>query len=142
MQNLNQFSKLQPYATIFIRLAFGFHLIQYSYEDVFNLTAGSSNKEWLGGMGVPLPYLMGWVYILTEFIGGIAIIIGFKTKWFALPLIINFIVALLLVHLGKSYKESFEAIHMLAVSLFFLFNGSGKLSIDNYLDNRKIKNNL
>lgn len=34
-------------------------------------------------------------------------------------LIINFIVALFLVHIGKTYKESFEAIQMLAVSLFF-----------------------
>jgi putative oxidoreductase len=88
-------------------------------------------------MGVPFPYLMGWIYILTEFIGGIAIIVGFKTRWFALPLIFNFIVALVLVHLGKTYKESFEAIQMLAVSFFFLFNGSGKLSVDDYLENRK-----
>jgi hypothetical protein len=42
-----------------------------------------------------------------------------------------------LVHLGKTYKESFEAIQMLAVSFFFLFNGSGKLSVDDYLENRK-----
>jgi putative oxidoreductase len=137
MQNWFQVSKLQPYAALFIRLAFGFHLIQYTYGDVFELTAGSSNKEWLGSMGIPFPYLMGWVYILTEFIAGIALIIGFKTRWFALLLIINFIVALLLVHLGQTYKQSFEAIQMLAISFFFLFNGSGKLSIDDYLENRK-----
>ena len=137
MKKLNQTSSLQPYAALFIRLAFGYHLVQYTYGDVFELTAGSNNKDWLGGMGVPFPYLMGWIYILTEFIGGIAIIVGFKTRWFALPLIFNFIVALVLVHLGKTYKESFEAIQMLAVSFFFLFNGSGKLSVDDYLENRK-----
>lgn len=139
MQNLSQFSKLQPYSALFIRLAFGFHLIQYSYGDVFELTAGSSNEEWLHRMGVPLPYFMGWVYILTEFIGGIAIIVGFKTRWFAVPLIINFIVALLLVHLGQTYKQSFEAIQMLATLFFLLFNGSGKLSVDDYLESKKNK---
>lgn len=130
----SKFSNLQSYATIFIRLAFGFHLIQYTYGDVFELSAGNSNKEWLGSMGVPFPYLMGWVYILIEFIGGIALIVGFKVRWFAMLLIINFIVALLLVHIGKTYKESFEAIQMLAVSLFCLFNGAGKISIDDYLE--------
>jgi putative oxidoreductase len=124
---------LQPYAAIFIRLAFGYHLIQYTYSDVFNLTAGSANYEWLGSKGVPFPYFMSWLYILTEFVGGIAIIIGFKTRWVAIPLIINFVVAYFLVHFGDEYKNSFEAIQMLFVSFFFLFNGSGKLSIDEYL---------
>ncbi|MEY4902927.1 MAG: hypothetical protein RLZZ292_742 [Bacteroidota bacterium] len=140
MQKFNQFSKLQPYASIFIRLAFGYHLIQYTYGDVFEMTAGSSNRDWLGGMGIPFPYLMGWIYISTEFIGGIALILGFKTHWIAIPLIFNFIVALLLVHIGKTYKESFEAIQMLAVSLFFLFNGSGKLSLDAYLEKKRKEN--
>jgi putative oxidoreductase len=133
------FTALQPYAALFIRLAFGFHLIQYTYKDVFTLAAGSNNEKWLGSMGVPFPYLMGWLFILTEFVGGVAWFVGFKTRWFALPLIINFIVALLLVHLGQTYKQSFEAIQMLAVSFFFLFNGSGKFSIDSYLEHRKPK---
>lgn len=128
-----KFDYLQPYAAVFIRLAFGYHLIQYTYGAVFNLTAGSDNYEWLGSKGVPFPYFMSWLYILTEFVGGIALIIGFKTRWFAIPLIINFIVAYCLVHLGDEYKKSFEAIQMLFVSFFFLFNGSGKLSIDEYL---------
>jgi uncharacterized membrane protein YphA (DoxX/SURF4 family) len=115
---------LQSYAPIFIRLAFGYHLIQY--------TAGSANYEWLGAKGVPMPYFMSWLYILTEFIGGIALIIGFKIRWFAIPLIITFTVACLLIHLGDEYKKSFEAIQMLFISFFFLFNGSGKLSIDEY----------
>jgi putative oxidoreductase len=142
MQKTTNLENLKPYSTIFIRAAFGFHLIQYTYEDVFGLTAGSNNSEWLAGMGIPFPYLMSWIYILAEFIGGISIIIGYKTRWFSIPLIINFIVAILLVHFGKLYKESFEAIQMLAVSFFFLFNGSGKLSIDNYLEARKENNNV
>ncbi len=134
MQKLTILKNLKPYSAIFIRAAFGFHLIQYTYEDVFGLTAGSNNSEWLGAMGVPFPFFMSWLYILTEFIGGISIIIGFKTRWFSMLLIINFVVAILLVHVGKPYKESFEAIQMLAVSFFFLFNGSGKLSIDSYFE--------
>jgi putative oxidoreductase len=125
--------KLKPFAAIFIRLAFGYHLFQYSYGDVFQGTAGSGNEEMLAKLGVPFPYFMGWLYILTEFLGSISMIIGFKIRWFAFALGINFIVALYLVHLNKTYMQSFEAIQMLAVSLFFLFNGSGKLSVDDFI---------
>jgi putative oxidoreductase len=133
IKTLNWFEKLQPYAAIFIRLAFGYHLLQYSYDDVFQGTAGSGNEEMLRGMGVPFPYFMGWLYILTEFLGSISIIIGFKVRWLAIALVINFIVALSLVHFNKTYMQSFEAIQMLAVSLFFLFNGSGKFSVDDFI---------
>jgi putative oxidoreductase len=125
------FEKYKFVAPLFLRLAFGYHLIQYTYGDIFEGTAGTSNSEWLGSKGVPFPYLMGWIYILTEFFGGIALIIGFKTRYFALLLTINFIVALAIVHIGDTYKNSFDAIHMLVISIFFLFNGAGNISIDN-----------
>ncbi len=137
IETISWSEKLKPFAAIFIRLAFGFHLLQYSYGDVFQGTAGSGNEEMLAKFGVPFPYFMGWLYILTEFSGSISIIIGFKVRWFAFALVINFIVALYLVHLNKTYMQSFEAIQMLAVSLFFLFNGSGKLSVDEFLKSDK-----
>jgi putative oxidoreductase len=132
----NKLAAWAPYAPIFIRVAFGYHLIQYTYADVFGGTAGN-NAAFLTKVGVPFPFLMAWVYILTEFLGGVAWVVGFKVRWFSAALVINFIVALLLVHVGDTYKHSFEAIHMLCVSLFLLFNGAGKLSIDAWLQSRQ-----
>ncbi|NVK52106.1 MAG: DoxX family protein [Flavobacteriaceae bacterium] len=120
---------------LFIRIAFGFHLLHYSWNDVINFSAGD-NAEWLGSLGVPFPFIMSWAYILTQFIGGILLIIGFKTRLIAIPLIITFLVAYFLVHASDPYKDSFQAIQMLAVSFFFLFNGSGKLSLDDYLKSK------
>jgi putative oxidoreductase len=79
---------------------------------------------------------MSWAYILTQFIGGVLLIIGYKTRLIATPLIVTFLVAYFLVHAGDPYKDSFQAIQMLAVSLFFLFNGSGKLSLDDLINTR------
>jgi putative oxidoreductase len=120
---------------LFIRIAFGFHLLYYSWNDVIHLSAGD-NAEWLGSLGVPFPLLMSWAYILTQFIGGFSIILGFKTRLIAIPLIITFLVAYFLVHARDTYADAYPALQMLAVSLFFLFNGSGKLSLDDYLKNR------
>ncbi|WP_347924316.1 DoxX family protein [Pontimicrobium sp. SW4] len=120
---------------LFIRLAFGFHLLYYSCSDVINLSAGD-NAEWLGSLGVPFPFFASWLYILAQFFGGVLLIIGFKTRLISIPLIVTFLVAFFLVHAADPYKDSFQAIQMLAISFFFLFNGSGKLSLDDYLKSK------
>lgn len=129
----NKLDSLSSYGVIFIRLAFGFHLLYYSWEPVIHLTAGSS-AGFLQKLGIPFPTLMAWIYTLVEFLGGIALIIGYKTRLVALPLIITFLVAWLGVHLHDTYKASFQAIQLLAVSFFFLFHGSGALSLDALLN--------
>lgn len=126
MASLNSFLiKNSCIGIIFIRLVFGFHLLYYSWGDVISLTAGN-NAEFLESLGVPFPVIMSWLYILTQFFGGIFIILGFKIRLIAVPLIITFLVAYFLVHGSDPYKDAYPAIQMLAVSLFFLFNGSGK----------------
>ena len=130
------FIKNRFFGVVFIRLAFGFHLLYYSWDDVINLTAGD-HAEFLNSLGIPFPAVMSWVYILTQFIGGIFIIVGLKTRLIAIPLIITFFVAYFLVHGSDPYKDAYPALQMLAVSLFFLFNGSGKVSIDDYLKVKK-----
>jgi putative oxidoreductase len=121
------------YGTLFIRLAFGFHLLHYSWDSVIQLDAGS-NAEFLSSLGIPFPIIMSWAYVLTEFLGGILLIIGYKVRLVAIPLIITFLVAYFLVHAGDSYENSFQALQMLAVSLFFFVNGAGKVSVDDFLE--------
>ncbi len=49
------------------------------------------NPDW--GLGMPAPLLMATLAGLTEFVGGIAILIGLATRWFAIPLMFTMIVA-------------------------------------------------
>lgn len=49
------------------------------------------NPDW--GLGMPAPMLMAFLAGATEFFGGIAILIGFATRWFAFPLMITMVVA-------------------------------------------------
>ena len=134
IRTLNQ--KLDPiagYGFLFPRIAFGIHLLYYSWASVVSLDA-AGDAEWLGSMGVPLPSVSAWAYLLTEFFGGIALILGFRVRLFAIPLIITFLVAYFMVHLNDPYGDAYPALQMLAMSLFFLFTGSGKLSVDLWLD--------
>ena len=56
---------------------------------------GLENTAYFFGeyLGMPAPYLMATLAGLTEFIGGIAILIGFATRWFAIPLMFIMVVA-------------------------------------------------
>lgn len=123
----------KEYGALFIRLAFGYHLIQYTYSEILFLEAGKGTAEWLAGMGVPFPKIAAYLAMGTEFFGGIFLILGLWIRPIAFLLTVNFIVAIYLVHIGDTYKNSFEAIQMLTVSLFFFFNGAGKPSLDNLL---------
>ena len=49
------------------------------------------NPDW--GLGLPAPFFLALMAGLTEFVGGIAILIGLATRWFALPLMFTMVVA-------------------------------------------------
>ncbi len=56
-----------------------------------NTAAYFGNPDW--GLGMPAPMLMAVLAGATEFFGGIAILIGFATRWVALPLMFTMVVA-------------------------------------------------
>jgi putative oxidoreductase len=101
-------------------------------------------------MGVPAPHLMAWLTILTELIGGLAVLLGAFVPLVSLPMAAVLFVAMLTVHL----PYGFSSIKLLSVTsgraqfgppgyeldLLYLaclaalvFGGSGPMAIDRYL---------
>lgn len=63
------------------------------------LTALEDTAYYFGEhLGMPLPYLMASLAGLTEFFGGIALLIGFSVRLFALPLMVTMVVAAVTAH--------------------------------------------
>lgn len=54
-------------------------------------------------LGLPLPDLMAFLAGSTEFIGGIALLIGFATRWFSIPLMFTMLVAASTAHWGNGW---------------------------------------
>ena len=88
--------------------------------------------DWLKSLGFPFPMASAILSAYTEFIGAILILIGWQTRWAALFLAINFLLAVLVGHLaiGDSYANTFPALAILGLSIFLIINGPGKPSID------------
>lgn len=69
---------------------------------------------WLGSLGVPLPSLMAVLAASAEFFGGIALLVGFATRWFAIPLIVTMLVAIFAVHWENGWLALSDASSWLA----------------------------
>jgi putative oxidoreductase len=109
------------------------------------LMAPGATTQLFAQVGVPLLGVMVWVAILVELVGGIVLLVGFKTQWAAGLLAIWSLITGFAVHLvaGVSAADAMVAydnmIHFyknLAMAggfLFVLVYGAGRLSIDGRL---------
>jgi len=55
----------------------------------------------LGQLGFPGPAFWGWLLLLSEIVFGAALILGYKVKWTAWPLVLVLVVATITVHLPQ-----------------------------------------
>ena len=136
--NLTFLEKYKDYAAIFIRLIIGFHLIYGTQDNVFSYARMEEFAGFLRVRSVPFPLFSAFLSAYAQFICGVLFILGAGARYAAVVMIINFVAALVIAHVGDTYPNMFPALMMLAAACFFLLNGAGKLSVDNLLERRRI----
>ena len=57
--------------------------LMFLFSGVPLLFGPSGFAGYLGSLGIPLPLLVTWIIIALKVLGGIAIVVGFQTRWFA-----------------------------------------------------------
>ena len=118
---------------LFIRIPLGIIFIVHGSQKFFGAFGGpgiSGFAGYLGKLGVPFPDLFSLVVALVEFFGGIAILAGFLTRWAALFISIDMIMAILLVHIVNGFFVSKGGAEFAFANLFMalslLFTGAGE----------------
>jgi putative oxidoreductase len=134
MLKLTILEKYKEYGVIFIRLAVGFHLIYGTQDNVFSYARMEEFASFLSARSVPFPLFAAFLSAYAQFICGILFIVGLATRYAAVVMIVNFVAALVIAHLGDTYPHMFPALMMLAAACFFLLHGAGKLSVDSMVD--------
>jgi putative oxidoreductase len=129
--------KYKEYGVIFIRLMVGFHLIYGTQDNVFSYARMEEFASFLAVRSVPFPLFSAFLSAYAQFICGILFIVGLATRYAAVVMVINFIAAIVIAHIGDTYPNMFPALMMLAAACFFLLHGAGKLSVDSMLERRK-----
>ena len=127
------FEKRREYGPLFVRLVVGFVLVYGTQDNVFSHERMLEFRDFLAARRVPYPLVSAQLSAYAQFVCGILFAIGLATRPAALLMVINFVAALLIAHLDAPLDAARLALCMLFSSLFLLFHGPGKLSVDERL---------
>src|SRR6516162_3904343 len=98
------------WSPVALRLIVGYGFMQHGFA---KLSRGPDMfAAILQGMGVPAPHLMAWLTILTELLGGFAVLLGAFVAIASVPMTAVLLVAMFKVHL----PYGFSSIKLLAVT--------------------------
>lgn len=107
--------QLDGLAPLLLRLYLAPVLMQAGYNKLSHFedtAAWFGNPDW--GLGLPMPEVMAALAAGTEFFGGLALIIGFATRWISIPLMVTMLVAALTVHWENGWLAISDASSWLA----------------------------
>lgn len=93
-------------ASLFLRITIGITFIMHGSQKVFGAFGGggiSGTALFLAKIGVPMPELLAYVVAFTEFLGGIGILLGCCTRFFALLISVLMLVAIVKVHWANGF---------------------------------------
>lgn len=141
LQNIFQFEFFrtrEEYGVVFLRLLIGVFIIHGVSDNVFSWEHMVQFEKFLAARGVPYPLFSAHLSAYAQFICGLSILLGAFIRPASIVFIINFIAAIVIAHLGHSFQQKFPALMMIAAGLFFLFHGAGPLSVDAWLQKRKV----
>ena len=108
----------------------------------------------LHALGVPAPHFMAWVSILTELLGGLAVLVGAFVTLASIPMAILLLVAVFTVHLpngfssiklvevtaaGPQFGPVGYEVHLLYLACLagLVLGGAGPFAFDAYFQTRK-----
>ena len=100
---LGRINSLKVYALLPIRLIVGFGFVAHGLAK-WN-KGPDAFATILSAIHTPAPHFMAWLTILTEILGGLAILIGAYVSWVSVPSIILLVVAIITVHFPYGFSS-------------------------------------
>jgi putative oxidoreductase len=128
---------LERLAVLILRLFLGFAFMMHGSQKLLGAFGGggvAGVAAMLSKLGVEPSHILAWVLSITEFVGGVCVLLGFLTRFWAAGLVIDMAVAVFMVHLANGFfasKNGFELPLAFGVmALVILLTGPGSLSVD------------
>ena len=96
-------SPIAHWAPVPLRLIVGYGFMEHGYA---KLARGlEAFPAILQALGVPAPHLMGWLTILVEIFGGLAVLLGALVPLASIPMTAVLLVAMFTVHLPYGFSS-------------------------------------
>ncbi len=130
---LDALDRVGPWAPLVIRLFLGSVLILMTQDNVLSAARMEEFVGFLRQFGFPMPEIAARVSVYAQLGCGILILLGALTRWASLVVVINFVVAIVGVHLSLPFRSWLEPMAMLSCALGLFLAGAGRFSVDHAL---------
>jgi len=125
------FDDRKDIGVLLLRLFVGVRLIYGVIDNVTSWEHMIKFRDFLQQFNFPIPLVAAIVSVYAQLLAGVMFILGWKIRFAAILMIINFLIAILMVHWGEKLEPMTPALAILFISILFLFQGAGKYSLDN-----------
>jgi putative oxidoreductase len=124
------FERNRDWGIFLLRLFIGLRLIYGVQDNVLSWEHMIRFRDFLQQFHFPIPLVCAVVSVYVQLITGIMLILGWKIRYAAILLIINFLVALIMVHRNQPIEAMTAPMAILFSAILFLFQGAGRISVD------------
>jgi putative oxidoreductase len=119
------------------RLFLGATLVYGTQDNVFHGERMLEFRDFLAQNGFPAPLFSAHLSAWTQFVCGLLIVAGAATRPAAAVMVVNFIVALWMVHVGQPFNANIAPLAMLFGAAMLMLHGAGAYSVDAVLARRR-----
>jgi putative oxidoreductase len=135
MQHLIRSSRLVPlfrsgWGHVVLRVFLGVVLVYGTADNVFSRARMLEFEHFLHAQGFPLAGFCAPLSVWAQFVCGLLFVLGFFTRAAALVMVVNFAVALAMVHTKTPFNANIAPLAMFFGSIFLLLDGPGRCSVD------------
>lgn len=127
-----------------LRAALGIIFVVHGWDKLFGEAGVAGFAGLVASLGFPAPAVLAWLVALLEFLGGLALLVGWLTRWIAAALFLEILVATFAVHVQHGFfvfrpegQWGYEYNMLILAGLgTLILAGSGKLALDDWLVRR------
>jgi len=122
---------LTNFALVIVRLFAGISLA--FQHGIHKIPPSEKFIESVSSLGFPLAPVFAWAAGISEFAGGVLLVVGLYTRPASFFIFVTMSVAIFSRHWSGPWAEKELAVLYATIALGFLLTGSGRLGIDDFL---------
>ena len=118
------------YGLALFRIFLGAVLVYGTWDNVASGERMLEFREFLAANGFAYPLFCAHLSAWAQFVCGLAIALGLATRLAAAVMVVNFVVALAMVHVGLPFSANIAPLAMLFGAALLVLDGGGPFSLD------------
>jgi putative oxidoreductase len=130
---LSSAQRFSDFALLLLRVFVGLFLIWGVWDNITDSARMREFVEFLRKSGFTSPELLAPLSVYTQFLVGLAFVLGLFTRWAGILCVINFIVAIVMVDRFGGMRGIFPSGCLVAIGFYLATHGAGRFSMDTAL---------